>query len=94
MRFANINIIEGTGTSQLGIGVVTARIVEIALRDEQVVVPIGSFHERYGTTLSLPSQFGHDGLTRVFMPTLAEDEAVALEKSGAALRDALQSIES
>ena len=94
VRFANINIIEGTGASQLGIGVVTARIVEIALRDEQIVVPIGSFHERYGTTLSLPSQFGRDGLTRVFMPTLAEDEALALEKSGAALRDALQSIES
>jgi len=94
VRFANINIIEGTGASQFGIGVVTARIVEIALRDEQIVAPIGSFHERYGTTLSLPSQFGRDGLTRVFMPTLTGDEALALERSGAALREALESLES
>jgi L-lactate dehydrogenase len=94
VRYANINIIEGTGASQLGIGVVTARIVEIAGRDEQTVVPIGSYHESYGTTLSLPSQFGRDGRTCVFMPPLAVDEARALERSAAALRDALQSIAS
>ena len=29
VRYANISIIEGTGASQLGIGVVIARIVEI-----------------------------------------------------------------
>jgi L-lactate dehydrogenase len=94
VRYANINIIEGTGASQLGIGVVTARIVEIAVRDEQTVVPIGSYHENYGTTLSLPSQFGREGLTRVFMPALAAEETRALEKSAGALRDALQSIDS
>src|SRR5688572_9771036 len=48
VRYANIDIIEGTGASQLGIGVVTARIVEIVGRDEHVIVPIGSYHERYG----------------------------------------------
>jgi L-lactate dehydrogenase len=94
VRYANINIIEGTGASQLGIGVVTARIVEIAGRDERTVIPIGSYQERYGVTLSLPSQFGRVGVTRVLLPSLEPDEVRALQKSAAALRDALQSIES
>jgi L-lactate dehydrogenase len=94
VRYANISIIEGTGASQLGIGVVTARIVEIIARGEPVVVPIGSHHEQYGVTLSLPSQFGHGGVERVLTPPLAADEARALEKSAAALRSALASIES
>jgi L-lactate dehydrogenase len=92
VRYANIDIIEGTGASQLGIGVVTARIVEIIGRDERMVVPIGSYHANYGVTLSLPSHVGRKGAERVFMPPLAADEAHALEKSAAALRDALKSL--
>jgi L-lactate dehydrogenase len=41
VRYANITIIEGIGASQLGIGMVSARIAEIVLRDERAVVPIG-----------------------------------------------------
>jgi L-lactate dehydrogenase len=93
VRYANISIIEGTGASQLGIGVVAARIVEMIGRNEGAVVPIGSFQERFGVTLSLPSRVGRDGVTRVLLPTLAEDEARALEESAATLRRALQSIE-
>jgi L-lactate dehydrogenase len=94
VRYANIDIIEGTGASQLGIGVVTARIVEIVGRGDRVVVPIGSFQQQYGVTLSLPSLVGRQGAERVFMPPLTADEAHALEKSAAALRDALASIDS
>jgi L-lactate dehydrogenase len=94
VRYANISIIEGTGASQLGIGVVAARIVEMLGRDEGAVVPIGSYQERFGVTLSLPSRLGREGVTRVLMPTLAADEARALDESAATLRRALQSIES
>ena len=45
VRYANIDIIEGTGASQLGIAVVTARIVEIIGCDERVIVPIGSYQK-------------------------------------------------
>ena len=92
VRYANINIIEGTGASQLGIGVVAARLVEIVAREEEAIVPIGSYRENYGVTLSLPSRLGREGVTRVLVPVLAADEAQALEKSAAALRRALQSI--
>jgi L-lactate dehydrogenase len=55
VRYANISIIEGTGASQLGIGVVAARIAEMILRSEGAVVPIGCYQEQFGVTLSLPS---------------------------------------
>src|SRR5688572_26952954 len=93
VRYANISIIEGTGASQLGIGIVAARIAEMIGRNEDAVVPIGSYQESFGVTLSLPSRVGRDGVTKVLMPTLADDEARALEKSAATLRRALQSIE-
>lgn len=92
VRFANISIIEGTGASQLGIGVVAARIVEMIGRDEGAVVPIGSYQDKFGVTLSLPSRLGRDGVTRVFMPAMTEDETRALDESAATLRRALQSI--
>ena len=93
VRFANISIIEGTGASQLGIGVVAARIVEMIGRDEGAVVPIGSYQDKFGVTLSLPSRLGREGVTRVFMPAMTEDEARALDESAATLRHALRSIE-
>jgi L-lactate dehydrogenase len=86
VRFANINIIEGTGASQLGIGVVSARIVEAIAGDEQLVIPIGSYHARYGVTLSLPSRLGRSGVTHVFAPDVDESESLALDASAQAIR--------
>jgi L-lactate dehydrogenase len=92
VRYANISIIEGTGASRLGIGVVAARMAEMIERNEGTVVPIGSYQEMFGVTLSLPSQFGREGITSVLMPALAEYEARALDESVATLRRALRSI--
>ena len=89
VRFANISIIEGTGASQLGIGMATARIVEALLRDEHAVMPVGSFNPTYGTTLSLPSVLGRTGVTRVLEPQMSEDERQGLERSAARLREAV-----
>ncbi len=93
VRYANISIIEGTGASQLGIGVAAARLVEMIARDERAVVPVGTHQERYGVTLSLPSRLGRDGVAEVLAPPLADDERQALDASAATLRDALRSIE-
>ena len=92
VRYANISIIEGTGASQFGIGVVSARIVEMIGRNEGAVVPIGSYQAKFGVTLSLPSRVGREGVTRVLTPALAADEASALEESAATLHRAWQSI--
>jgi len=36
------------------IGMISARIAEIVLRDERAVLPVGSYSKRFGVTLSLP----------------------------------------
>jgi len=86
VRYANITIIEGNDASQFGIGIVSARIAEMVLRDERAVIPIGSFHERFGVTLSLPSIVGRDGVVRAFEPEMSPEEKQALERGVANLR--------
>jgi L-lactate dehydrogenase len=86
VRYANIAIIEGNQASQFGIGIVSARIVEAVLRDERVVIPIGSYHPTYGATLSMPSVVGRAGVLRILEPSMSEEERHALERSADRLR--------
>ena len=88
VRYANITIIEGIGASQHGIGMVSARIAEMVLRDERAVIPIGSYNPRYGVTLSLPSILGRNGVARILEPELSEDERQALQRSADTLKAA------
>lgn len=92
VRYANITIIEGISASQYGIGMACARIAEIILRDERCVIPIGSYHERYKTVLSLPSVVGKEGVIRVIDPEKTKEEEASLEKSAESLRNAYKSI--
>ena len=92
VRYANITIIEGTGASQLGIGVAAARIAECVLRDERAVLPVGSYQPRYGVTLSLPTVLGRAGALRSIMPAMTEDERQGLERSAEVLRKAVARI--
>ena len=89
VRYANITIIEGTGASQLGIGMVTARIAEAILRDEQAVIPVGSYNPKYGVTLSLPSVLGRHGVSQIFEPEMSEEERQGLQRSADILRNAV-----
>jgi L-lactate dehydrogenase len=83
VRYANITIIEGNDASQFGIGIVSARIAEMVLRDERAAIPIGSYHEKFGVTLSLPSIVGRDGVVRTFEPEMSPEEKQALERGAA-----------
>lgn len=93
VKYANIDIIEGTGASQHGIGIVTARIVEAMLRDEGLVAPIGTFREEFGVTLSLPSVIGRGGVSKVLPPALSAEEAEALAASAAAIAASLAALD-
>jgi len=93
VRYANITIIEGNNASQFGIGIVSARIAEMVLRDERAVVPMGSFNKKFGVTLSLPSVLGRAGVADVLMPEMSAEERAALDKSAEALRNALRRVE-
>jgi len=92
VRFANITIIEGTGASQLGIGMVTARIAEAILRDEHAVIPIGSYNPQYGVTISLPSVLGRQGVTQILEPEMSEEERQAFQRSVDILRNSVAQI--
>jgi L-lactate dehydrogenase len=86
VRFANITIIEGNNASQYGIGMVCARLAQAVLRDERVVLPVGSYQHDLGVTLSLPSVIGGDGVIQVFRPSMSADELAELQKSAGRLR--------
>lgn len=92
VRFANITIIEGTGASQLGIGMVTARLVEAILRDEHAVIPVGSFNPKYSVTLSLPSVVGRQGVSQIFEPDMSEAERHGLNAGAEILRNVVARI--
>jgi L-lactate dehydrogenase len=90
VRFANITIIEGIGASQYGIGMVSARIAEAVLRDERAVFPTGSYNPRFGTTVSLPSIVGCQGVVEVLDPEMSDEERRALGSSAERLRETVR----
>jgi L-lactate dehydrogenase len=92
VRYANITIIEGHNASQYGIGIVSARIAEMVLRDECSAIPIGSYQREFGVTLSLPSIVGRSGVTAILPPDLSADEQDGLRKSAENLRTALERV--
>ncbi len=92
VRYANITIIEGIGASQLGIGMVSARIAEIVLRNEQAVISIGAFNPKFGVTLSLPGVVGRSGVSRILEPAMTKEELQGLQRSADRLKAASKRI--
>jgi L-lactate dehydrogenase len=89
VRYANITIIEGIGASQYGIGMVSARLAEMVLRDERAVVPLGTYNAAFGVTLSLPSVVGREGVYRILEPEMSDIERKGLHRSADAIRTAV-----
>jgi L-lactate dehydrogenase len=89
VRYANITVIEGIGASQYGIGMVSARLAEMILRDEGAVIPIGCYNPTFGVTLSLPSVVGREGVRRVLQPEMSAAEQQGLQRSADAIKAAL-----
>lgn len=85
VKGANIQIIRGIGASQYAIGTVVARLTEAVLRDERVVLPVGTYQEEHGLTFSLPGVVGRGGVERVLMPELTDEERAGLQQSIEAL---------
>jgi L-lactate dehydrogenase len=92
VRYANIAIIEGNDASQFGIGAVCARIAEAVLRDERIVLPVATHHERFGVTTALPTVVGRAGALGVLEPSMSADERSEFERSVETLRSAGKSL--
>ncbi|QXW02115.1 MULTISPECIES: L-lactate dehydrogenase [Rhodococcus] len=89
-------IIEGKGATNLAIGLSSAFMVEVVLRDEQRVLPISTLqngvHDLEGVCLSLPTLVGGGGAGRVLEVPLSEAEREGLHASARALRDVQDSL--
>ena len=94
VRYGNITIIEGHDARQYGIGIVSARIAEMVLRDEHSALPIGSYQPEFGVTLSLPSIVGSTGVTAILPVGLSTEEHDGLQNSADGLRKALERVSS
>jgi L-lactate dehydrogenase len=92
VRYATITIIEGHDATQYGIGIASARVAEMVLRDERAAIAIGSYHPAVGVTLSLPTLIGRTGAVAVLQSELSPDERIALEKSAEILGSLARSI--
>ena len=67
---------------------VSARLAEMIVRDEQDVVPVGAYAEQFGVTLSLPTVLSRQGAREMLHPPLSPEEEQALQRSAATLRKA------
>jgi L-lactate dehydrogenase len=52
-------------------------------------VPIGSYNDKYGVTLSMPSVLGRTGVVQVLEPSMSDDERRALSHSAETLKKAV-----
>jgi len=50
------------------------------------LLPIGSYNEKFGVTLSLPSIVGRSGVVRIMEPEMSPEEEQALKRSAASLK--------
>ncbi len=92
VRDANIEIIQGTGASQHGIGIVTTRIVEAILRDEQLIEPVGLEHQigEHRLTVSLPSRIGAQGAIALLRSRFSDAEEDGLKRGAALITKAVR----
>jgi L-lactate dehydrogenase len=92
IRYANINIIEGIGASQYGIGAVTARLALAVLRNERSIFSVAADEPDHGVTHSLLAVLGRHGVQQMHHPQMTEPEREAFEVSVETLRRASHSI--
>ena len=93
VRQGNINVIKGKGASEFGIGTVVARVVEIILRDDCMVVPVSAYSEKYGVALSLPRRVGSSGVLDEFEIEANKEEQEGISKSVEALKAAMKRLD-
>ncbi len=93
VRQGNINVIKGKGASEFAIGTVIARVVEIILRDECMVIPVSAYSKKYEVTLSLPRRVGRKGVLNEFEIEVNKEEQEGIGNSVEALKVAMKRLD-
>ena len=97
VRRAAYEIIDRKGWTNWAIGSVIRELVSMVLRDEGTVVPVSvpldDVDGLDAPSLSLPARLGRTGIDRIAVPPMADDERAALQRSAAALREAVEGLD-
>jgi L-lactate dehydrogenase len=96
VRDAAYEIIAGKGYTSFGVATAIVRICESIVRDERSVLPVSTLLGGElgvdGLYLSLPCVLGAEGVQRVLIPRLSDEEAAAFRQSAQVVRAAARSI--
>ena len=97
VRRAAYEIIERKGYTNLAIGLVIARLVQIMLNDQKTVVPLSvRLRGEYGINnvcLSVPCVIGINGIEATVLPELHDEELKGICHSAQVLRDSLDGLD-
>ena len=80
-------IIEAKGTTNYGIGAVTASICKAILFDQRVIRPVSHWQEDFGVCLSMPAVLGRAGLVRSIPLPLSDEENKKMKESAKSLKE-------
>ena len=96
VRTAGYRIIEGKGYTSYGVATAIVRICEAILRNERTVLPVSTLLTgEFGLSdmyLSLPCILGANGVERVLLPELNDEETILLKTSGEKILSVLSSL--
>jgi L-lactate dehydrogenase len=96
VRKAAYAIIEGKGATYYGIGSAVTRLLNVVLHEQRAILTIccriQGLGEFEGLTFALPHLVGGDGALAAIPPLLDETEKEGLRRSGATLREAIDSL--
>ncbi len=97
VRDAAYEIVAGKGYTSFGIATAIVRICEAIVRDERAVLPVSvMLTGQFGIAdlyLSLPCVLGADGVQRVLVPNLSDEEIAAFQASATAVRAAMPAMD-
>lgn len=89
VRTKAASLIEAKGSTNFGIGAVTASLCKSILADERVVRAVSCWQEDMSVCLSMPVVVGRGGVVGTGKVQLSEEEQKKLAASGDALREVL-----
>lgn len=96
VRTAGYRIVKGKGYTSFGVATAIVRICEAILRDERSSLPVSTLLTgEFGISdvyLSLPCVLGANGVERVLLPELTDDEIARLRQSAEVIRQVHESL--
>lgn len=92
VRKAGFAIVQKQGYTCYAIGVALARITKAILKDENIILPVSSYHDSYGVYISTPARVSKRGIEENELLDLNLEEKEKLQASVKVLKEAIKEI--